>query len=249
MTFLKSPDFFKIFDEQMTDDLCCLAAHPVFRGVDVALLAPLLANGVSRRLAAGETLCRERDDPCFWWLLAEGRLESLKHGADGEERIFCQFSAPELVAEVLMFLPAQTAQMPIGLRAQSDCRLLQMRRQDLSHLCLQAPEISLRLLERASQRISRRVNEVEWLARTCAAERLADYFLRLQGQTGDAIELPLQQRQLAATLGIRAETLSRLLADWLRAGVIKGKRRHWEIIEPETLKTLAYGSGAGARRI
>ncbi|MDR3055454.1 MAG: Crp/Fnr family transcriptional regulator [Zoogloeaceae bacterium] len=220
-----------------------LARHPVFQGVAPHLLAPLLANGVPRQLSAGEILCHEQTAPDFWWLLEAGQLESLKHGTDGEERIFWGVAAPELIAEVLMFLPGEE-KMPVSLRARANCRLFQMRRQDLAALCVHVPEVALRLLARASQRLCRRVNEVEWLARASATERLAGYFLRLFRQRGEAedgqgVEFPMRQRQLAATLGIRAETLNRLLADWLRAGVIKGRRRHWEILAPQKLEEWA----------
>ncbi|MDR1887883.1 MAG: Crp/Fnr family transcriptional regulator [Zoogloeaceae bacterium] len=233
MTFLKFP-------HMQTAHLRRLAEHPVFQDVDVHALLPLLENGAPRRLMAGEVLCHEQAEPDFWWLLEAGQLESLKHGADGEERIFWLVSAPELIAEVLMFLPAgPDGRMPVSLRARTDCRLFQMRRQDLTELCARVPQVALRLLERASQRLCRRVSEVEWLARTSAAERLAGYFLRLYRHRGHAIEFPMQQRQLAATLGIRAETLNRLLADWLRMGVIKGRRRSWEILAPQKLEQLA----------
>jgi CRP-like cAMP-binding protein len=221
-----------------TTHLHRLALHPVFQGVDTHALVPLLANGAPRALAAGEILCHEQAAPEFWWLLETGELESLKHGSDGEERIFWLVAAPELIAEVLMFLP-NAGKMPVSLRARTDCQLFQMRRQDLAALCAHAPQVALRLLERASQNLCKRVDEVEWLARTSAAERLAGYLLRLFQQRGQAIEFPMQQRQLAATLGIRAETLNRLLADWLRSGVIKGRRCHWEILAPQKLEQLA----------
>ncbi|GHT89775.1 hypothetical protein AGMMS49545_00980 [Betaproteobacteria bacterium] len=231
MTFLKFP-------YTSASHLQCLVAHPVFQDVAPAVLAPLLANGTPRRLAAGEMLCYEQEPPDNWWLLEEGELESLKHGNDGEERIFWLVAAPELIAEALMFLPAEN-KMPVSLRARTQCRLFQMRRQDLTSLCVHTPQVALRLLERASKNICRRLDEVEWLARTSASERLAGYFLRLFQQKGSAIEFPMQQRQLAATLGIRAETLNRLLADWLHAGVIKGRRCRWEILAPQKLEQLA----------
>lgn len=234
MTFLKFPHM----QAMRTERLNRLAAHPVFQGVAIPALAPLLMGGTPRQLVAGELLCHEQAEPDFWWLLEEGELESLKHGNDGEERIFWQVAAPELIAEVLMFLPADN-KMPVSLRARTPCRLFQMRRQDLAALCAHAPQVALRLLERASKNLCRRLDEVEWLARTSAAERLAGYFLRLFQQKGGAVEFPMQQRQLAATLGIRAETLNRLLADWLRAGIIKGRRCRWEILAPQKLEQLA----------
>ncbi|MDR1889054.1 MAG: helix-turn-helix domain-containing protein [Zoogloeaceae bacterium] len=70
------------------------------------------------------------------------------------------------------------------------------------------------------------------MARAPAAQRLANYLLNLRArQENGVIELPVNQRQLAATLGIRAETLNRLLSGWLQRGYIRGKRRCWELVE------------------
>ena len=84
-----------------------------------------------------------------------------------------------------------------------------------------------------------RVNEVEWYSDSTAAQRLADYLLRLPSGQDAAVRLPLTQRQLAAHLGVRAETLSRLLADWVAQGRIAGARRDWVLHDPAYLEDLA----------
>lgn len=228
MTFLKFPP----------EVLSTLMTHPLFIGVAEAAMRPILANGISRQLREAEFIFHEQDDARSWYLLQQGEMESVRYGADGEERIFCHMRSPELIAEVLMFVP--DGRYPVGIRARTPCQLFQMRRQDLHHLCEIEPQVALRLLGRASQRLCQRIGEVERLARTSASERLADYLLQQHERQGKAgIELPLSQRQLAATLGIRAETLNRLLADWSQQGVIHGKRRQWEIRVPEALGRIA----------
>ncbi|MBF1258542.1 MAG: winged helix-turn-helix domain-containing protein, partial [Lautropia mirabilis] len=49
------------------------------------------------------------------------------------------------------------------------------------------------------------------------------------------------QRHVAAQLGIRPETLNRLLADWQQRGWIAGSRRKWTLSEPEPLVRMAEG--------
>jgi CRP-like cAMP-binding protein len=232
MTFLKFPF-------SRTEVMPVLMRHPVFAGASETALLPLLAQGGCKSLAKGEMLFHEQDVLSSWYLLLEGELESLRHGRDGEERIFCQIAAPELVAEVLMFIPG--GQCPVSMRARTPCRLFQMRRQDLRQLCEREAQVTLRLLERASQRLSRRIDELEVLARASAPQRLAGYLLKLKAQQGEQIELPLNQRQLAATLGIRAETLNRLLSDWLQQGILQGSRRCWAVLAPYRLERIVAG--------
>lgn len=217
-----------------------LAGHPIFADVPGTSLSPLIAHGAFRRLDGARSLCCERETAQNWFLLLEGEMESVRHGLDGEERIFCRFAPGDLVAEVLMFVPSGV--YPISIRTRMPCKIFQMRRQDLHQLCEREPRVALRLLECASARLCRRLDEVELMARTSAAQRLAGYLLKLLEQGGKgqtAIEFPVSQRQLAATLGIRAETLNRLLADWLRQGVVRGKCRAWEIVAPQALADIA----------
>ncbi len=82
------------------------------------------------------------------------------------------------------------------------------------------------------------MNEVDWLTRSNTPQRLATYVLALAGSQGERIELPTSQRQLAARLGVRAETLSRLLAQWQARGWIRGESRSWRLCDSNALRRL-----------
>ncbi|GAO27159.1 cyclic nucleotide-binding protein [Alicycliphilus sp. B1] len=82
------------------------------------------------------------------------------------------------------------------------------------------------------------MNEVDWLTRSNTPQRLATYVLALAGSQGERIELPTSQRQLAARLGVRAETLSRLFAQWQARGWIHGESRSWRLCDSNALRRL-----------
>lgn len=219
-----------------------IMAHPLFQPLDETVVARLLARGQEKKLAAEDILFREQDDASCWWLVLEGGIHLMRFCYDGEERMFACYGAGEVVGEVAMFIP--DGRYPVTGRAAGPSWLVQFGRAELHALCLDCPQLAINLLGRASQRLSRRVNQIEWMSGTTAAQRLADYLLRLQREQGAQLDLPFNQRQLAATLGIRAETLSRLLAEWLRAGYIKGSRRKWEICDASGLARLSRSLGA-----
>lgn len=98
----------------------------------------------------------------------------------------------------------------------------------------------MQMLELAGRALNTRIDEMDNLVGRNAAERLANYLLRLQPQASSGlIHLPLNQRQLATKLGVRAETLNRLLADWQRQGLVVGQRRDWTIPDRGALSGVA----------
>ena len=63
-------------------------------------------------------------------------------------------------------------------------------------------------------------------------------------EAGTAVAVAFHIGQFAAAaaqLGIRPETLNRLLADWQQRGWIAGSRRKWTLSEPEPLVRMAEG--------
>ncbi len=214
-----------------------LASHPLFAGLSTNCLAPLLTGGLERRLDIEETLFNQNQSAEHWWVIVDGELEALRHGNDGEERFFGLFQRGGLIGEAAMFIPER--RYPVAARARVPTRLIQMERSPLRRLCEENGLIAVRLLEQTTRRLCRRVQELERLAGSSAAQRLAEHFLALQRLQGRQLQLPLNQRQLAATLGVRAETINRLLGDWLRAGYISGARRNWELIDSCALARIA----------
>ncbi|MDR2679071.1 MAG: Crp/Fnr family transcriptional regulator [Zoogloeaceae bacterium] len=217
-----------------------LAAHRVFAGVAADLLSHLLARGSVKSCTVGQFLGRENEAAEFWWLVLEGEVELLRSGLDGEERFFGRLGAGELIAPALVFAPE--GRYPLSFRAVRPALVFQMRSEDLRALCASAPVVTVRLLEMASGALCRRIEEMEAVTSGSAAQRLARYLLKLCPAAKEAepfeLELPTSQRQLAASLGLRAETLSRLFADWQRKGYLSGRRRHWRVLQAQALQCL-----------
>lgn len=213
-----------------------LSAHPLFDGIPQARLLDLLGGGCAVNLSEGARLFDETAPAEHWWLLLSGGVEMLRFGRDGEERVFGVAGAGSLIAEVAGFMPGR--RYPVSARSCSPSQLYMLPTRQLRLLCEDNAHLAIRLLERATARLTQRIDEIERIAGMSAPERLADYLLRLSKLQGRSITLPISQRQLAATLGVRAETLSRLLTSWARSGLISGMRRQWCIQEPEHLQAL-----------
>ncbi|WP_275626812.1 Crp/Fnr family transcriptional regulator [Pseudomonas sp. 273] len=214
-----------------------LAGHPLLGAQPEALRESLLADASLCALEEGAAVFNQGQPALFWYVVLEGRIDTLRYGMDGEERVIQHVGRGQLLAPVVMFMPQR--QYPVGTRAAMPSLLCRLHRENLRRACLEHPPLALDMLDIAGQALSSRIDDVDSLAGFNAPQRLATYLLRLPRRAGQNIELPLSQRQLAAKLGVRAETLNRLLAEWQRQGVLEGKRRQWRIAEIEALEAQA----------
>lgn len=213
-----------------------LAAHPLVSGLPPALADELALAAARRAHGDGETLFFEGDSAEHSLLVEQGVVEVLRYDAAGQERMLHRFGPGQLVAEAAMFMPHGL--YPMTARARGATVVWRIPRGAWHAACERYPPLALRLLESLSLRLYQRVNEMDWLTRSNAPQRLAAYLLDQSGRQGESLELPTTQHHLAAHLGIRAETLSRILAEWRGQGWISGGRRCWRILQAERLREL-----------
>lgn len=226
-------------DEPHSEAADALAQTPLFAGLPGGECGELAQHAQRARYTAGETLFYEGDEAGYCLLVINGRVEVLRYDAAGEERMLHSFVSGQFVADAAMFMPHGL--YPMTARATVDTVAWRLPRGAFRNTCARQPAVALRLLESLSHRLYQRVNEVDWLTSSNAAQRLAAYLVaQADGREPlGTIELPTSQRHLAARLGIRAETLSRLLSEWQGKGWIRGGRRRWSLLDAAALRDLA----------
>jgi len=217
-----------------------IAALPALEGLDPAVLQSLAQGAQRQQHRDGETLFCEGDIAHHGLLIESGCIEVVRYGHEGQELVFHCFQAGQSVAEAAMFMAH--GRYPMTARTKGRTGVWRLSREAMRHACERHPALAMRLLEDFSKRLYRYVNEVQWLTTSSAPERLAAYLLRLPRTQQGVVTLPLSQRQLAANLGIRAETLSRLFADWQAQSWLSGQRRSWTLLHISPLHDLAFGS-------
>ena len=219
-----------------------LAAHPLFQDLPAAVLQAMCQQADLHSFHPGEVVFHEGDAARHWFLVVQGHVEVVRFGCDGDERVFHRFGPGQCVAEAAMFMAH--GRYPMQARSVGTAAAWRLGRCALQRACETHPALGLCLLQDLSRRLYHYINEVEWLTVSSAPQRLAACLLRLSADQGTRLELPGTQRQVAAHLGIRAETLSRLLSDWQSRRWVQGERRHWTVLNPAALERL---TGALAR--
>ncbi len=120
--------------------------------------------------------------------------------------------------------------------------MLFISKQDFSGLCLQQPEVALKVLKVVSSRLRQLVNIIEEVSFTTVRHRLGSFLLRKaerQGKrTARGVEfaLSVSQEELATYIGTVRELVSRNLSRLQAEGVIKIEGRTAIIPDLQALK-------------
>lgn len=215
-----------------------LRAHPLFTGLPAADLDRLAASSVRFDAAAGQVLFHEGDPVRHVPLLESGRVRVSRHDDEGGEKVFGQFAEGEFIALAAAFM--NRGCFPMTALVLADSRMTLVPADGLRALCRAHPDLAMRLLNRFAERLHEAVERVDRMTARSASERLADDLLRLSEAAGGlTVALPLARAQWAATLGMRYETLSRILSAWKRQGIVSTSRALLEIKDFDRLRELA----------
>ncbi|OCG10326.1 diacylglyceryl transferase [Gilliamella sp. wkB178] len=190
----------------------------LFEGLTQDALMPIIENASYMEFKQGDMISYEGMPLSSCSLVLSGQVEVYRNTYLGEEKIFGIFSCYDLVAIAAVFMPHN--RFPMTIRAKTDCSVLLLEKNSLLLVCKTNPIIMQRLLIRFSAKLYEHINNIDWLTSSSAEQRLGAYFLSLSSKQGHQFILPISRGQLATKLGMRYETLSRLLSSWRKQKVI-----------------------------
>lgn len=219
-----------------------LRRSPLFAELSDEELDFLARRALPQRRESGEMIFAE-GDPCRGLFVVEsGQVRIFKISAEGREQVLLVTGPGGTVAELPVF---DGGPYPASASAATDAVLLEVRRDDVRQLCLEHPEVALKLLRVVGARLRRLVAMVEELSFTTVRQRLAALLAREAEAKGRAtgrgveFELPWTQQELAARIGTVRELVSRNLSRLQAAGTIHMEGRRIVIIDRKALDAEA----------
>ncbi len=216
-----------------------LAANPLFAALDEAELSHLTRRTVVRRFAAGEMLFSEGDPCAGLFIVASGRVRIFKTSPNGREQVLAIEGPGSSVAELPIF---DGGPYPASVAALEPSELAFVSRSDFRALCLEHPQVALKLLQVVGARLRRLVGIIEELSFTTLRQRLISWLLREArdhgAPRGPALVFPLgvSHQELAARIGTVRELVSRNLARLQAQGFIAIEGREIVIPDPSALE-------------
>jgi len=212
-----------------------LKGTALFSALSDAELASLAMRTLIRSYASGELIFSEGEPCTGFYIVARGRVRIFKISPSGREQVLALEGPGRSVAELPVF---DGGPYPASGAAVEPSELLFISRQDFRALCLEYPEISLKVLQVVGARLRRLVGIIEELSFTTVRNRLISWILR-QAKSQDELRfmLGVSHQELAAQIGTVRELVSRNLARLQAQGFIGINGHEVTILNLEGLET------------
>jgi CRP/FNR family transcriptional regulator len=214
-----------------------LAQTQLFASLTPGEIEELAQRTLERRFAPGEVLFRE-GEPCYGlFVLGKGSVKIFKTSPSGREITLALESAPSSVAEVPLF---DGDPYPATVSAIDEVVAYLISKQDFRKVCLQSPQVALKVLTVVGRRLRQLVGIVETVSFGSVRQRLAQTLLDLSSQEGrNPFPLSLTHQELASRLGTVREVVSRNLSRFQADGLLRIQRREVLILDLDGLQREA----------
>ena len=205
---------------------------PLFNDLTVSELNQIASRLTMQHFRPRETVFSE-GDPCRELLIVrDGRVNLLKTAANGRQQLLSVERAGNSLSEVSVF---DGEPYPATAEAATETTILRLEAEHFRKICLQHPEMALKVIKVLGHRLRRFGSLIEDLSFSTVRGRLVAYIGHLASEIGnrdkDGIEFELTENneQLAARLGTVRELISRNLGRLHNEGLVQMSRRRVRI--------------------
>jgi CRP/FNR family transcriptional regulator, nitrogen oxide reductase regulator len=195
-----------------------------------------------KTLNEGAFFFMESDPAEKAFVLITGKVKLVQVTTDGQQ-VILGYLVPGRIYGIIAILKKVT--YPVSAQAVGDCKAIFWDRDTLNRLMEQYPRIALNALRIMSGQIRQFQNTVKDLSTKRVEQRVARAVLRLARQSGRKIDsgvlidLPLSRQDLAEMTGTTLYTVSRVLKEWEKNGLVQSKRQQVIITFPHGLVAIA----------
>jgi len=215
-----------------------LSNVPLFRGIGQHQVADIAARAKAMHFRRGATVCER--GRCLPGLYAVGYGQvKLAFRGEGEERVTRIAGPVETFGLAAAILGRPT---PYEAVAIDDSLLVMVPSAAILQLVDNDPRFARAVIVDLAERTMTLLAEVEAGALHGGVQRLAGYLDALAGNGENktcTVRLPTTKTVIASRLGIKKETLSRLLRDLVHRGLIAVEQREIAILDRMGLSALA----------
>ncbi|MEW6554824.1 MAG: Crp/Fnr family transcriptional regulator [Actinomycetota bacterium] len=202
---------------------------PMFEYLEAEELDRLYALSTTEKVAKGEYVFLECDQPRNLYTVVKGEVKLLKQTEDGRETIVEMAYPGEIFGEEAIF---DGQPYPMTAQALDDVELLAISRTDFFAFLRDNPDLALEIITELGNRLREAQNTIRALAMERVEWRIARVLLMLSRKAGIveadgvSIDLPLTRQDIADMAATTVETTIRVLSNFKKMGLVdteKGK--------------------------
>jgi CRP-like cAMP-binding protein len=224
------------------DRLALLQQVVLFQGVQRPTLEAIQALSTPRAAEEDSFFFHEGDPATHLYVLTDGRVKLSQVTVDGQQVALRMIAPGMLFGGVAILNPERG--YPASAQALEDAAALAWEAQAFRKLAVTDPALSLNMMDLMHIYVEEMQSRFRELATERVEQRVARALLRLAAQGGKKsapgeIELSLSRQDLAEMTGTTLYTVSRLLSEWERQGLIRSGRESVAIRQPHGLVRIA----------
>jgi CRP-like cAMP-binding protein len=194
-------------------------------------LATVVSHATTQQLGPAQIVFRQGEVAAHFFLVASGQVRLYRVSPSGEEKVIELIGPGGLFAEAVSFMGSR---YPVHAATVDQVRLVRFAFEDLNRALHESPGLAFRMMGSMAMRIHGLINEIDHLACGSAGQRLVYYLLDLLREAPEPprIHLRAPKNVIASRVGIKPETLSRLLARLKESGIVE-VHDEWLIVHDE----------------
>lgn len=197
-----------------------------------------------RQLERGEVLFREGDLGDVVYVVQAGQIELTREGPDGP-RLLSRKGPGELIGEMAVLLGGPQT---VEARAVRDSRVLELDAATFEAMCIEQPEIAIRVIQRLAARTKDLERRLAALGGDDLLRPVVRALLRRAGRGDDGADsgIPLSLRELAADAGLSLMEAHRALTQLVDRKLVKIAQDRLHLADREALAAAVEVSDEAA---
>jgi len=222
-----------------TQEIQTMRRNYLFSGLDDAQYQEVVAHAKPVELTAGQALFAQGDPVRAFFWVAEGLMRLYRISPQGDEKVIELITPGRYFAEAALFMGGR---YPVNATAQIPTRLVAIDGDHFRAWLSQDVGRCMKLLAGMSARLHMLVNEIDSLTLMKGTDRLLQYLLDHSDPDDDGrlvVELEAPKQVIASLIGVKPETLSRLLHKLSDMGYIEVQGSRLFILNEDGLRSAA----------
>ncbi len=200
--------------------------------------ASFRGGGRVQRFQAGETIFQQGDLATHLYLVTMGRVRVYTLSREGQEATLEVLEAGRIFGDSSLLAGAHRA---VSIQAVTPVELVSCRTEALVELCGHSRELMVLLFQHMAETCNYLTHQVVRLVHYDSRQRVADFLLcesASRGQTRAEDVLPYSHEEIAQSVSLNRVTVSRVLAEFKRQGLVGSHYRGIQLLDRAALAAI-----------